>query len=150
MKKLNGVNNLDNTSTKFHESRESSKPYERENKNGIKQLLGLIGSVFLFVGLFAPIVNITIIKRTTVMNYFQYFKDDGTIILFLAAVSLLLALLKIFKGLWFTGLICIAILVSDFTNIRGSLIIQIQWGWALLIVGAVLVIASAAIKEQSQ
>ncbi len=25
--------------------------------------------------------------------------------------------------------------------------VQIQWGWALLIVGAVLVIASAAIKE---
>ncbi len=147
MKKLNGVNNLDNTSTKFHESRESSKPYGRENKNGIKQLLGLIGSVFLFIGLFAPIVNITIIKSTAVMNYFQYFKDDGTIILFLAAVSLLLALLKIFKGLWFTGLICMTILVSNFTNIRGSSIIQIQWGWALLIIGVVLVIASAAIKE---
>ena len=147
MKKLNVVNNLDNTSTKFHESRESSKPYERENKNGTKQLLGLIGSVILFVGLFTPIVNITIIRKTINMNYFQYWKDDGTIILFLAAVSLLFALLKIFKGLWFTGLICMAILVSDFINIQGSPIIQIQWGWALLIIGVVLVIASAAIKE---
>jgi len=147
MKKLNVVNNLDNTSTKFHESRESSKPYERENKNRTKQLLGLLGSVILFVGLFAPIVNITIIRRTVNMNYFQYWKDDGTIILFLAAVSLLLALLKIFKGLWFTGLICMTILVSNFINIQGSTIIQIQWGWALLIIGVVLVIASAAIKE---
>jgi len=26
--------------------------------------------------------------------------------------------------------------------------VQIQWGWALLIIGAVLLIASAAIKEK--
>jgi len=146
MKKLYVVNKLDNVATKFHESRESSKSCEKDNKNGTKQLLGLIGSVILFVGLFTPIVSITVTGKNINMNYFQYCSDDGTVILFLAAVSLLLALLKKFKGLWFTGLINMTILVSGFINIqRPSL--QIQWGWALLIVGAVLVIASAAIKE---
>jgi len=28
--------------------------------------------------------------------------------------------------------------------------VQLQWGWALLIVGAALVIASAAIKDEAQ
>jgi len=28
--------------------------------------------------------------------------------------------------------------------------VQLQWGWALLIVGAALVIASAAVKEESK
>ena len=147
MKKPNIVNNLDNNSTKFHESRESNKPYERENKNGTKQLLGIIGSVILLVGLFTPFINTTLMGRTVNMNYFQYWKFDGNIILFLAAVSLLLALLKIFKGLWFAGVICMIILVSDFITIQGLSRIQIQWGWILLIIGTVLVVASAAIKE---
>jgi len=28
--------------------------------------------------------------------------------------------------------------------------VQLQWGWALLVVGAALVIASAAMKDESQ
>jgi len=147
MKKLDIVNDLDNNSTKFHESHESNNPYERRNKNGTKQLLGVIGSVIIFIGLFAPIVNITLMRRSVNMNYFQYWESDGNIILFLAAVSLFLSLLKIFKGLWFPGVICMIILVSDFNNIQVSSIIKIQWGWVLLIIGTVLVIASAAIKE---
>ena len=163
------VNKLDNAATKYFESRESSEPCERGNKKGTKQLLGLIGSAVLFVGVFAPIVSIPIMGN---MNYFQNGKGDGTIVLVLAVVSLILVLLKKFKGLWFTGLGSMAIMVFTFINLQMTLAntktqmetelagnpfrglvdmamqsVQIQWGWALLIVGAVLVIASAAIKE---
>jgi len=163
------VNKIDDTATKFYESLESSKSYERGNKKGTKQLLGLIGSAVLFVGVFAPIISIPIMGN---MNYFQNGKGDGTFVLILAVISLILILLKKFKGLWFTGLGSMAIMVFTFINFQINLAntktqmetelvgnpfrgltdmaiqsVQIQWGWALLIVGAVLVIASAAIKE---
>jgi len=165
------VNKIDDAATKFHESRESSELYERGNKKGTKQLLGLIGSAVLFVGVFAPIVSIPIIGN---INYFQNGKGDGVIVLVLAVISLILILLKKFKGLWFTGLGSMGVVVFTFINFQINLAnartqmetelvgnpfrgiadmamqsVQIQWGWALLIVGAVLVIASAAIKEKS-
>jgi hypothetical protein len=112
------VNKIDDATTKFHESREYSEPYERGNKKGIKQLLGLIGSAVLFVGVFAPIVSIPIMGN---MNYFQNGKGDGTIVLVLAVVSLILVLLKKFKGLWFTGLGSMAIMVFTFINFQMNL-----------------------------
>jgi len=165
------VNKIDEAATKFHESRESSETYERRNKKGTKQLLGLIGSAVLFVGVFAPIVSIPIMGN---MNYFQNGKGDGTFVLILAVISLILVLLKKFKGLWFTGLGSMAIMTFTFINFQMALAntktqmemelegnpfrgiadmamqsVQLQWGWALLIIGAVLVIASAAIKDKS-
>jgi hypothetical protein len=164
------VNKIDDAATKFHESREYSEPYGRGNKKGTKQLLGLIGSAVLFVGVFAPIVSIPIMGN---MNYFQNGKGDGVIVLVLAVISLILVLLKKFKGLWFTGLGSMAIMTFTFINFQMALTntrtqmetelagnpfrgiadmamqsVQIQWGWALLIVGAAFVIVSAAIKEK--
>jgi len=163
------INKIDDAATKFHESREYNEPYERENKKGTKQLLGLLGSAILFVGVFAPIVSIPIMGN---MNYFQNGKGDGVIVLVLAVISLILVLLKKFKGLWFTGLGSMAIMTFTFINFQMALSntrtqmeteltgnpfrgiadmamqsVQIQWGWALLIIGVVLLIASAAIKE---
>ena len=164
------INKIDDAATRFHESRESSELYERGNKKGTKQLLGLIGSAVLFVGVFAPIVSVPIMGN---INYFNNGKGDGVIVLVLAAISLFLVLLKKFKGLWFTGLGSIGIMVFTFVNFQISLAntmtqmetelvgnpfrgiadmamqsVQIQWGWALLIIGAALLIASAAIKEK--
>jgi len=164
------INKIDDAATKFHESREYSEPYEKGSKKGTKLLLGLIGSAVLFVGVFAPIVSIPIMGN---MNYFQNGKGDGVIVLVLAVISLILVLLKKFKGLWFTGLGSMAIMIFTFINFQMALAntriqmeteltgnpfrgiadmamqsVQIQWGWAMLIIGAVLLIASAAIKEK--
>jgi hypothetical protein len=38
------------------------------------------------------------------MNYFQNGKGDGTIVLILAVISLILVLIKRYKALWFTGI----------------------------------------------
>jgi hypothetical protein len=136
---------------------------------GTKQMLGLIGSIVLFIGVFTPIISVPIIGN---MNYFQNGKGDGTIILVLAVVSLILVLSKKFKGLWFTGLGSMAVMAFTFINFQMRMSdvkaqmnanlagnpfrgladmamqsVQFQWGWALLIVGAALVISSAAIKE---
>lgn len=137
-----------------------------------KQLIGLMGSIVLFIGVFAPIVSIPIMGN---LNYFQNGKGYGTIILVLAAISLVLVLAKKYKGLWFTGIGSLGVMIYTLVNFYlemsqlkayteseladnpfsgladmaiGS--IQLQWGWALLVVGAVLVIISAAIKGEGE
>jgi len=137
-----------------------------------KQLLGLIGSIILFVGVFAPIVSVPIMGN---MNYFQNGKGDGVIVMVLAVASLVLVMTKNYKGLWFTGLGSFGVMLFTFINFQSKMSqmksdmesklagnpfrgfadvamqsVQLQWGWALLIVGAGLVIASAAVKEESK
>jgi hypothetical protein len=73
-----------------------------------RQLLGIIGSAILFVGAFAPIVSV---PQAGSLNYFQTGKGEGAVILLLAVASLVLALLKKYKGLWFTGLGSAAVLL---------------------------------------
>ena len=137
-----------------------------------KQLLGLIGSIVLFIGVFAPIVSVPIMGN---MNYFQNGKGDGTIVIILAIASLILVLAKQYRGLWLTGLGSLSVMAFTFINFQTKISevksqmetdlagnpfrgladmamqsVQLQWGWALLVVGAALVIASASIKEESQ
>jgi hypothetical protein len=136
-----------------------------------KQLLGLIGSIVLFIGVFTPIVSVPIMGN---MNYFQNGKGDGTLVLILAVISLGLALANKYKGLWFTGIGSLVVMLFTFINFQSTMSqakadmeselagnpfrgladmamqsVQLQWGWALLIVGAALVIASAAMKEET-
>ena len=135
-----------------------------------RQILGLIGSIVLFIGVFTPIVSIPIMGN---INYFQNGKGDGTLILILAVISLVLVLTKKYKGLWFTGLGSLAVMAFTFINFQVKLAdmksqmeselagnpfrgladmamqsVQLQWGWALLIVGAGMVIASAVMKGE--
>jgi len=135
-----------------------------------KQMLGLIGSIVLFIGVFTPIVSVPFMGN---MNYFQNGKGDGTLILILAVVSLVLVLNKNYKGLWLTGVGSVAVMAFTFINFQMKMSeiksemesaldgnpfrgfadmamqsVQLQWGWALLIVGAGLVIAGAALKDE--
>lgn len=136
----------------------------------MKQLLGLSGSIILFVGVFAPIVSVPIMGN---INFFQNGKGDGIIVLVLAVASLALVLIQRYKWLWLTGTGCLGVTMFTFINFQLTISqmksqmesqlaenpfrglvdmtmqsIQLQWGWALLIVGAGLVIASAALREE--
>ncbi|MHB1678074.1 MAG: hypothetical protein ACYCSS_11155 [Sulfuriferula sp.] len=137
-----------------------------------KQLLGFIGSIILFVGVFAPVVSAPIIGN---MTYYQNGRGDGIIMLVLAAASLVLALTKNYKGLWLTGFASFGVMLFTFINFQSKMSqmksdmglhlagtpfhglvdmamqsVQLQWGWAVLIVGAGLVIASVALNEESK
>jgi hypothetical protein len=141
---------------------------ERARVMARKQTLGVIGSLVLFVGVFTPIISLPFVGS---VNYFQNGKGDGVIILALAIVSLILTLTRRYGGLWFTGLGSLAVMIFTFINFQTRMSevkaqmetqlsgnpfrgiadialqsVQIQWGWAVLIVGAGLVIAAAAIK----
>jgi len=137
-----------------------------------RQLLGIAGSAILFVGVFAPIVSVPFAGG---LNYFQNGRGDGTIILLLAVASLVLTLLKKYKGLWLTGLGSAAVLLftfvmfqvrvsemqsemnrqlvgNPFAGLAKSMAgaVQLQWGWALLVVGAVLLICCAAMRDKRE
>lgn len=136
----------------------------------LKQILGLAGSGILFVAVFMPIIRVPIMGS---MNYFQNGKGDGTIIILLAIVSVILVLMEKYKGLWLTGLGSFAVLAFTLVNFQTKMAqarselqkqlannpfkslgdlamqsIQLQWGWAILVVGATLIIASPAIREE--
>jgi hypothetical protein len=137
-----------------------------------KLWLGIAGSVVLFVGVFSPIISFPIIGH---VNLFQNGSGSGIVVLALAGVSFVLTLMRVFSGLWFTGLASLAIMGITFVNfqmgmaeakskmdadLQGNpfrgladaavLATQFQWGWALLVVGAGLVVASAAIPNEQQ
>jgi hypothetical protein len=135
-----------------------------------RQMFAIIGCFALFLGVFAPLISVPIMGS---VNYFQNGKGDGTIVLGLAIVSLVAALARKYKWLWFTGLGSLAMLAFIFFNFqyRMSLMkadmdkelegnpfrgladlavqsIQMQWGWAVLLTGAVMLVIAAGMKER--
>lgn len=133
---------------------------------------GITGSIILFIGVFMPIIRVPIVGD---VNYFRNGEGDGIIILVLAGISLILVLMDKFKALWLTGLGSLSVLLFTFMNFRYVMSqtrnemesqlagnpfrelaevamqsVQLQWGWAILVIGAVLIIGSAAMKRDSQ
>lgn len=130
-----------------------------------RQLFGILGSLILFMGVFAPIVSIPIVGN---INYFQNGKGDGSLILVLAIISFVLTLTRNYRGLWFTCGGALLVMLITFVNFHSKMdelktelggsgnglfrgladvavqSIQLQWGWALLLAGLALLVAAAA------
>jgi hypothetical protein len=136
-----------------------------------RQVLGISGSALLFVGVFLPIVKLPVVGD---LNYFANGRGDGVIVLVLAIVSLGLVLFKWYRELWITSLGAAAVLAFTFFTLQSKLnematqletdlkdnpfrglaglamqSIQLQWGWAVLVIGVGLLIAAAAIRDTS-
>jgi hypothetical protein len=134
-----------------------------------KQILGLIGSSLLFIGVFTPIISYPMIGS---LNTFQHTQWEGPIILILAVISLFLSLTGRYNRLWVTGFLGLGVVAVSFITIQFRLValqekmarrlagnpfrgladkavqsVQIRWGWALLVAGALLLLASAAMNE---
>jgi len=77
--------------------------------------LGLIGSVALILGVFAPILSLPIVGS---VNYFSNGSGDGTIVLLVALISLLLTLRRRYEWLLTTGIASLATLLFTFLNVR--------------------------------
>jgi amino acid transporter len=134
-----------------------------------RQVLGIGGSLVLVVGVFAPIVSVPIVGD---LNSFQNGRGDGTIVLVLALISLLLVMRGLYRGLWVTGILSAATLTILFLNVLDGIgdvrahlerelagnpfrgladvamqSVQIQWGWALLVVGTLGLLAAAGTRD---
>jgi hypothetical protein len=135
-----------------------------------KQMAGLLGSALLFVGVFCPIITLPIVGQ---MNYFQNGQGDGTIVLVLAVASAVLAFVRRFPLLWLTGGGSLGLVAFTFIRFQSGISeqklemesklegnpfaglarlavesVQIQWGFAIIVIGAIFVIAAAAMPTK--
>jgi hypothetical protein len=161
------TNHYQKTNAKKYESFRTTPPI-RLSKDP-KQILGLIGGSLLFLGVSTPIINYPVVGS---LNTFQHTCWAGPVLLILAVISIFLSLTGRSNRLWFTGLLGLATVAVTFINIqldlaalRGKMTmrpagksmsgladktlqsIQIQWGWALLVVRSLLLLAFSAWKE---
>lgn len=138
----------------------------------VKQPLGIMGAALLFFGVFAPIISVPFMGS---LNYFQSGKGDGIIILILAVVAFMLVMRKNYKPVLYAGLASLAVLLFTFGNFHYQMskvkaemasdlsgnpfrgladvalqAVQLQWGWGVLLVGAILLVASAIVGEKPQ
>lgn len=126
------------------------------------KILALIGAGLLFVGVFMPIVSIPIVGS---VNYFMNGQGDGVLLLLLAAVAgALVAAKRVRQVVWPGGLAMLLLVVAFFrfqsgmAGLRAKMgselagnpfrgladaavsSVQLRWGWAVLIIGAGLLI----------
>ena len=134
-----------------------------------RQLLGIIGSAILFIGVFMPIVKLPVVGE---MNYFHNGRGDGVIILALAVTSFVFVLIRWYRQLWITSLSSAGVLAFTFFNFQSKMSqatrqmetelkdnpfrgladlavqsVQLQWGWAVLVIGIAFLIVVAAMKD---
>ena len=135
-----------------------ARPAEQGNLN---MLLGIAGSLILVLGVFAPLIRLPTLGT---MNYFGNGKGDGVVFLILAVASLVLSVMRRHRGLWITGIISAALLLFGFIGFQDVVThaeqksaatgrpvdVQLEWGWALLIVGTLLIVIAAALKPQKE
>lgn len=134
-----------------------------------KRVIGLIGSILLIIGAFSPVVKIPIIGT---LNYVNNGHGDGVIILALGIVSIVLVLFEKYNPLVFTGIGSFGVMTFTYFNIQNLLkdsqaqlhrdlmgnpfkglaegvlnAVQIEWGFALVLVGALLLTIVPIIKD---
>ena len=134
-----------------------------ETDDTLKLVLGIAGAMILFAGVFAPFVKMPLIGS---VNYFLNGRGDGVVVLIFAVFSFIATLARAFRALWFTGIGTVVVLAITFVSFHVRLegverdlagnpfaplatSIQLDWGFPVLVIGAGLVIASAAIRPKS-
>lgn len=134
-----------------------------------RQLIGSLGCIILLLGVFAPVLKAPVLGG---INYLNDNKTSGTIVLVLAIVSYVLIRVRFLKGLWATGLGSFGVIIVSFirlqrrlhelrssvdSNLAGTPLgglgdfasksVHVQWGWAILIIGAALIVLVASMAE---
>ncbi len=134
-----------------------------------RRAIGLIGAAILFVGVFAPVVSYPIAGS---VNYFHNGSAEGVIVLAFAVASAIAIGVRRFGALWYTGIGSLGVLGYGFFHLHSKIAnmkrgvetqlsgnplrgladaalggIQLQWGWGILALGAVMVLIAAGMKE---
>ena len=126
------------------------------------RILGIIGAILLIVGIFVPIVSVFGIS----VSYFDSFRMssgavDGLIIAGLGLISLILAALNKTRILIATGILALCVMAIDFFSFKSKMseaasaasspemanLMQLQWGWGVLLLGALLLIVAGIMKK---
>ena len=139
----------------------------------IKQRIGLIGAVALGIGVFLPYESV---PAGGTVSYWSAGGGGGTAIVGFALLSAFLVFVNKSIALWYTGLATLVLLVYGFVEVQfaredslnearahasgvtladiGELaadapqLVQLQWGFAVLVAGVVLVLTGAIVGER--
>ena len=134
-----------------------------------RKVLGLAGAGLLLLGVFTPIISFPIMGS---LNYIQNGEPEGIIVILLAVISFVLVLINQYKALYVTGAGALGLLAltlinfehrvsdagnriqidlsadnpfKDFGNL-GYHSAELQWGWVILALGGLLIVAAAYAK----
>ena len=134
-----------------------------------RQTAGWIGAIMLAIGTLVPLYRVPVFGS---INYFNNGKGDGLLVLGLAIIAMLLMIKKSYRGVFFIGLGSLLLIGTTLFRVitvtadakdqmkkdlagnpfaglaegfmTGS---QIEWGFAVLLVGAILLIATRYLKD---
>lgn len=129
------------------------------------KLIGIIGSLVLLLGVFAPIIRLPMVGS---LNYFRNGSGDGVILIVMAILSLFYIFKEQPAKLFWTGSASLVTLTFTFVYFNWKMYqmrskmdedlagnpfrglaelaqssIQIEWGWIVLVLGAGLLLLSA-------
>jgi len=109
-----------------------------------KQMMGIVGFVLVFLGVFAPVHSLPILGN---VGYIAKWNIAGVLALALSAATLVFSLLDKCRFLWGTGtgILVLVGITFMFTIAEGRS--GIQWGWLLLFTGGLLIIGVALYEE---
>ncbi len=136
------------------------------------QIVALLGIAILIIGLFVPIVEVPLKDK---LNYYNFFHHayNAKFFLVLMGASAVLVFFRLFKILRMTGGLAFALIIghmifvghwvraedaktnAGFHNVLREVspwpehYYRLQWGWAILIIGAVLIIVASLMKDES-
>ncbi len=83
---------------------------------GFKQIIGIIGSILLILGVFIPLVKIPIVGG---ISFYDNSKLEAVIVILIAVISIFLVVLKRYILLWFSGVALLAVV-----TVRGVQVIR--------------------------
>lgn len=163
------INKLKELNQALEENLISQEEYEKLKKNllnqstqtipnyDLSQILGVSGSIILFLGIFAPIVAAPIVGNINLSN-----TQNGFIFVILAIASLICSITKKYNLLLITGISSLALIALitinifkpteaveleavEFLDTSGldNLLFQPQYGIAVIIIGSILMISAA-------
>jgi hypothetical protein len=134
-----------------------------------RQSLGVAGAVVLALSVFAPIVRAPVVGT---LNYFSHGNGEGAVVLILAAAAVGLTLLGKHRLILLPAGVSLGMIAYTYLDIRAQLrdvkaaleglgplgplgglgtlaldAVQMQWGWAAMLCGVVLLFVAALMPE---
>jgi hypothetical protein len=128
-----------------------------------RKTIGIIGSALLFFGVFAPVMRAPLIGSRSL---FGAGGGDAVFLMILAVISLLVVLRERYRLLLVPGVLAMLVLVVDFVEVQSrvgkakaemstsalgkafSAGVAIEWGWAVLGLGVVLLFVAALRRDR--
>lgn len=106
-----------------------------------RQILAFVGCALLIGGVFAPLVHAPFLGS---VSYMGSGTGDGVFLICIALLAFLFARRQAFGWLWLPILLAVGLAAYTYWRLtEGGVLLQFQWGWAVLGLGLILLVIAA-------